>query len=167
MASVETFWNLGHQITKHDPEGSITVGYRKFRAFFGTSPMVCVAVWDILLMRRSKKSKPENLLWALMFLKQYNIESLNSAMVGVSEKTFQKWSHTFIQFIANMQVEIKILPLLFLDSVVNIFEFFYRLIGRSVSKTLQEEHQRSFLLTGTILESWNLQNSIVNGGPTT
>ena len=121
MASVETFWNLGHRITKHDLEGSITVGYRKFRAFFGTSPMVCVAVWDILLMRRPKKSKPEHLLWALMFLKQYNIESFNSAMVGVSEKTFRKWSHTFIQLIANMQVVIKILPLVFLDSCVHIF----------------------------------------------
>ena len=108
MASVDTFWNVGHKITRHNMKGSISLGYRTFRAFFGTSPMVCVAVWDLLLIYRPKKSTPEHLLWALMLLKRYNIESFNAALVGVSEKTFRKWSHIFIRLLANMPVVKKI-----------------------------------------------------------
>jgi hypothetical protein len=109
MASVATFWNLGHKITKHKRDGSISVGYRKFRAFFGTSPIVCVVVWDMLLVHRPHKSKPEHLLWALLLLKRYNIESFNAALVGVTEKTFRKWSHTFIYLLSNLPVVTKLL----------------------------------------------------------
>ena len=66
MASVDTFWELCHKITKHTMDGSISLGYRKFRAFFGTSPIVCVVVWDMLLVHRPPKSTPEHLLWALL-----------------------------------------------------------------------------------------------------
>ena len=108
MASVNTFWSLGSKITKHDMEGSISLGYRKFRAFFGTSPLVCVVAWDLLLVHRPKKSTPEHLLWALLLLKRYSIESVNAALVGVSEKTFRKWAHTFIFLLSNLPVVIKI-----------------------------------------------------------
>lgn len=104
MASVDTFWNLGHKITRHDTNGSIGLGYRKFRAFFGTSPLVCAVVWDKLRTQRPIKSNEEHLLWALMFLKRYNIESVNATLIGVSEKTFRKWSHIFIRLLANMPV---------------------------------------------------------------
>ncbi len=103
MASVDTFWHLGHKITKHNMEGSISQGYRKFRTFFGTSPMVCVAVWGMLVCR-PLKSRPEHMLWALMLLKLYNIESVNAALVGVSEKTFRKWAHIFIRLLSNLPV---------------------------------------------------------------
>ena len=108
MATVDTFWNLGHAFTKHDLLGSITLGYRKFRAFFGTSPIVCITIWDMLLIHRPKKSKPDHLLWALMFLKQYNIESVMAALTGVSEKTFCKWSLIFVRILSNMPVVNKI-----------------------------------------------------------
>ena len=104
MALFSFFWNLGHKITGHNTEGSLSLGYRKFRAFFGTSPMVCVTVWDMLLFHRPRKSTPEHLLWALLLLKQYNIESVNAALVGVSEKTFRKWSLIYIRLLANIQV---------------------------------------------------------------
>ena len=90
MASVETFWRLGHTITGHDLNGSLSLGYRRFRAFFGTSPLVCLVVWDMLLLVRPRKSTPEHLLRALLLLKRYHIESLNAALVGVNEKTFRK-----------------------------------------------------------------------------
>jgi hypothetical protein len=107
MALVETFWNLGHKIT-NKTDGSISVGYRKCRAFFGTSPIVCVVVWDMLLLHRPQKSMTEHLLWALLLLKRYNIESFNAALVGVTEKTFRKWSHTFIYLLSNLPVVTKI-----------------------------------------------------------
>lgn len=90
MATPLTLWDIGHKITGHNTNGSLNQGYRKFRAFFGTSPTVCFAVWNMLLVHRPRKSTPEHLLWALLLLKQYSIESVNAALVGVSEKTFRK-----------------------------------------------------------------------------
>lgn len=104
MASTETFWRLGHKITGHDTDRSISLGYRKFRAFFGTSPIVCVAAWNILSQTRPPKSQPEHLLWALLHMKQYRIEHVNAALVGVTEKTFRKWCHIFINLLAKMTV---------------------------------------------------------------
>ena len=104
MASIETFWRLGHKITGYELEGSLSVGYRKFRSFFGTTPLVCVVIWDMLLLDRPRKSAPQHLLWALMLLKHYSTESINAALTGVSEKTFRKWSLIFINLLANMRV---------------------------------------------------------------
>ena len=119
MASVDSFLTLGHKITKHDMDGSISLGYQKFGAFFGTSPLVCVVVCDLLLVQRPRKSTPEHLLWALLLLKRYTIESVNAALVGVSEKNLsQVGSHLNSSFIklasgnlihlANLIVDFKI-----------------------------------------------------------
>lgn len=68
-------------MTGHDVEGSLTAGHRKFRAFFGTSPAVCFVDWDLLANVRPNNSKPDHLLWALMLLRRYCIESLNLALI--------------------------------------------------------------------------------------
>jgi hypothetical protein len=104
MTSVEIFWKAGHKITGHNTNGSLTTGYRKFRSYFGTSPSVCVTVWNMLTDVRPDKSKHVHLLWALLLLKQYSIESINSKLTEVSEKTFRKWSMTFIELLASLSV---------------------------------------------------------------
>jgi hypothetical protein len=104
MASSEIFWNLGHNITGHNLTGSRSMGYRLFRAFFGTTPQVCEIVWHMMSTRRPPQSTPHHLLWGLLLLKQYNIESVNSALVGVTEKTFRNWSLMYIQLIAKLPV---------------------------------------------------------------
>jgi hypothetical protein len=95
MASSDAFWKIGHKITGHRLEGSFSMGYRKLRAFFGTSPQVCVIVWNQLSTRRPTNSTPEHLLWGLMLLKQYNIESVNATLVGVSEKNLSQMVYDF------------------------------------------------------------------------
>ena len=40
MAQRDIFWTLGHKITRHNLQGSISMGYRLFRSFFGTTPQV-------------------------------------------------------------------------------------------------------------------------------
>ena len=104
MVLTETFWSLGHSITRHNKEGSVTLGYRKFRAYFETTPLVCVSIWERLSNTRPQGSVPQHLLWALLHLKQYCIENINAALVGVTEKTFRKWSHIFIPLISNLPV---------------------------------------------------------------
>ncbi len=104
MASIETFLRLGHKITKHAMHEGLSLGYRKFRAYFGTSPLVCVVTWEKLWSVRPKNSTPEHMLWALMLLKQYSVESCNATLAGVTEKTFRKWAHLFIDLLASMHV---------------------------------------------------------------
>jgi len=102
MASIEIFWNIGHKITGHNIEGSRAIGFRKFTAFFGTSPMICAIVWHLLRETRPDGSTPEHLLWALLLLKRYTIENVNAILVKTSEKTFRKWSHIFINLLASI-----------------------------------------------------------------
>ena len=104
MASIETFWRLGHKITGYELEGSLSVGYKKFRSFFGTNPLVCFVTWDMLSPVRPRKSAPKHLLWALMLLKNYSTESVNAGLTDVDEKTFRKWSLIFVNLLANMTV---------------------------------------------------------------
>ena len=104
MASIDTFWRLGHKITGYELEGSLSVGYRKFRSFFGTTPLVCFVSWDMLSPVRPRKSAPKHLLWALMLLKNYSTESVNAGLTDVDEKTFRKWSLIFVNLLANMTV---------------------------------------------------------------
>lgn len=165
MATVEMFWNIGHKITKHNLEGSISLGYRKFRAFFGTSPIVCMTVWDMLLIHRPHKSKPEHLLWALLLLKRYHIGEINAALVGVSEKTFNKWTRIFIHLLSDLPVVNKYFfsCTTFTTSLNFLLFCSYSLIGKTVSKTHQEAQLYLFLLMEPTSEYWNHQTSIRNG----
>ena len=114
MVTSETFWTLGHNISGHNMDGSISDGYRKFRAFFGTSPMVCATAWNKLCDDRPPKSHPHHLLWALLHMKQYCIEHINATTIGVCEKTFRKWSHIFLGLLAIMPVVRKSIFLYFI-----------------------------------------------------
>ena len=137
MESSDTFWNLGHTITRHNVEGSLCLGYRTFRAFFGTSPQVCALVWNGL-STRPPNSKPEYLLWGLMLLKQYNIESVNATLTGVTEKTFRKWSLTFVRLLGHHSV-VNVSDIVYQHiSLITTFYFYTDicLTGKAVSITL-------------------------------
>lgn len=141
------------------------MGYRLFRSFFGTSPQVCAIVWDMLSTQRPPNSTPNHLLWGLLLLKQYNIESVNAVLVGASEKTFRKWSLIYVRLIANLPVVNRIIffkscafryvHLLLLQNI--------SLIGRNVSKTHLKAPLRLSLLMELIFEFWSPLNSILNG----
>ena len=123
MESIRVFWTVGHEITGHKLNGSKTTGYRIFRSFFGTSPMVYAVVWDLLLTLRPRKSKPVHLLWALLLLKRYHVESINATLTLVNQKTFRKWSLVFIKLIAEMPVVIYGFIKFFSHFFKRIFQF--------------------------------------------
>lgn len=99
----ETFWQDGLAYMKFNSSSSSLRGYRKFRSFFGVSPNVCAATWT-RIKNKPPGSEPKHLLWCLFFLKTYNLESVNSAVVGVDEKTFREWTWKFIKLLASLQV---------------------------------------------------------------
>jgi hypothetical protein len=104
MSKKKLFWNLGHSITKHDITKSEFVGERRFKSFFGVSPVVCSICWEQLIDKMPIGSKPIHLLWTLLFLKRYNSEEVNRTLTGVNEKTFRKWIWLMIELLAKLEV---------------------------------------------------------------
>jgi hypothetical protein len=74
----------------------------KFKAHVGVSPEVTFQTWE-LITRKPKHSKPKHLLWALLFAKLYSTEEVLAGMVGVTRKTFRKWSWKFLKKIAMLK----------------------------------------------------------------
>jgi len=73
---------------------------RRFRALFGLSPTACAVVWRSLGTRKPIKSRPEHLLYALMLLKLYGTEHEHHAITGRDEKTFRKYSWSWVCLLA-------------------------------------------------------------------
>ena len=73
---------------------------RKFRAFFGVSVSIAADVWAVLPYRAYGEVK--YLLWALMFLKIYETEQIHATLAGCDEKSFRKWSKTYIYLLADI-----------------------------------------------------------------
>ena len=101
--SVEDFWILGNEMTGHDVNQCRATGHRRFREFFGVSPVICSTVWETLLSTQSIPSsgKPCHLLWALLFLKRYLTEHVMSSIIGADEKTIRKWIWSFVYALSN------------------------------------------------------------------
>ncbi len=53
---------------------------------------------------KPKDARPKHLLWALLFLKVYATESINSLICGADEKTCRKWSWTFVRLQSQLEV---------------------------------------------------------------
>lgn len=104
MGSSELFWSLGCQLISHDQNNSINIGMRRFKSFFGVSPLICEKVFHLLGGKRPRGSKPEHLLWSFLFLKQYNTEHVNHSITKADEKTFRKWVWIFVYLLAELDV---------------------------------------------------------------
>lgn len=84
----DLFYNYGNSITKHS-SASTVVGMSRFKAHFGVSPSICSMAWNHLKQDLPRDYNEMHLLWALLFLKCYNTDSVNCGMAGCDEKTFR------------------------------------------------------------------------------
>jgi hypothetical protein len=101
--------SLGHCMRRGKPGSATGTSDRRFRAWFGVSPMVAAKCWLLLVkdpdFENSTRSK-EHRLWALMLMKDYgNIESL-AANASVDEKTFSRHAWHYVDLISDLQAEV-------------------------------------------------------------
>jgi hypothetical protein len=75
-------------------------------------PELVSIVWRELaisgyLQHAGQKPKPEHLLWCLLFLNNYNynIEELNSSLVGACEKMFREKAWLYAEGIAKLDAK--------------------------------------------------------------
>lgn len=100
----EIFASLGNDVLRKTNQRSNSVSDRRFRGLFGTTPLVCARLWELVLENVPPAGRPKHLLWALLFLKVYAIEHVNAALVHSDEKTFRKWSWEFVQLLSFIEV---------------------------------------------------------------
>lgn len=98
-----SFYNLGKIIIKHESASEI-VGIRRFKSFFGVSPLICAICWQNIKDNLPMDYEQVHLLWALLFLKCYNTESVNHSLAECDEKTFRKRVWLVVEELAFMKV---------------------------------------------------------------
>ena len=104
------FANLGLSLWMSKKAVLLLLCKRRFPGMFGCSPHVCSIIFKYLQQQNdiewpsSLGLQPKHLLWALLFLKVYNTEEVNSSIVGCNEKTFRKWTWKVIEGLSKMLV---------------------------------------------------------------
>ncbi|KAF0702403.1 hypothetical protein AaE_015956 [Aphanomyces astaci] len=78
-----------------------TTNARRFVALFGTTLYVTSVLWA-KLEPHPRGGQPRHLLWALMFLKVYGTEHVHATIAAVDEKTYRKWSWTYIKALEDL-----------------------------------------------------------------
>ena len=73
---------------------------RRAAAVFGLKPNVIVFLWYSLEGLLPKSANLEHLLWALSFLKCYEVEEARASRLQVNEKTCRKWTKIFVNAIS-------------------------------------------------------------------
>lgn len=98
---------LGIKMIGRDYFSDATFVQRQFKSLFGTTPFLCVCLWDELnhsgegLLR---SCKVVHLLWTLLFLKCYSVEAVHAAICRCNEKTLRKWVWYLLEKICMLNV---------------------------------------------------------------
>ena len=81
---------------------------RRWRSNFGVSPEICAELWHrIGPSSLPVGSKLEHLLWALILLKGYPIESVACSLIGGhDEQTFREQAWFFVEAISYLELDI-------------------------------------------------------------
>ena len=81
-----SFTRCSSEMLRRAPEACVTSAERRFRGLFGTSPAICATVWSMLGASLPRGAAPSHLLWALLFLKNYATEHVNSSILAWMRK---------------------------------------------------------------------------------
>ena len=114
----ETFLSVAASIMPNLRRGSsANRRNRRFRSCFGTTPDTCADLWFLCYNHFRPTTRPVHLLWALMFMKNYDTEENNASRAGVHEDTFRDWVWHIIRIISNVNYVIIFLR----NYLINVF----------------------------------------------
>jgi hypothetical protein len=83
------------------------INIRRWKSWFGPSPLVCRQLWIALQPFCAIKEDvmPVHLLWALVWLKGYAKESVLAGIAATTEKTFRQYVKMIVQAISDLSAE--------------------------------------------------------------
>jgi hypothetical protein len=83
---------------------------RKFKSLFLYSVDEVEVLWDMLVNRNPRRhhevlpfNRPEQLLWALYYLKVYPTWDQMAMTTGITEKTLRKWVGIVVDYLAGFE----------------------------------------------------------------
>lgn len=119
----DDFLMWAHSILR-TTDKSYKESHRKFKSTFGTSTTVASILWEKIEINDwlPNRSNPSHLLFALLFLRKYETEEMNSILSGHTEKTFRNWIHLFVPLLAQIQT-VSRWPVLIYSFFTNILYF--------------------------------------------
>lgn len=84
----EFFEHVDQRLRRRQGPSRSSINFsRRFRSYLGTSSKICCFLWAMVKDSVPVNCRPAQLLWALMFLKNYSTENVNAS---VDEKSFRK-----------------------------------------------------------------------------
>lgn len=98
------FFKLGNVYTETSSRSSEYIAMRRYKSFFGATPLVCSLIWDRIKHDVPNGSEPKHLLWSLSFLKQNAVEHYRRSIFNADEKTIRKWTWLFVQLLSDLDV---------------------------------------------------------------
>lgn len=112
--SAAQFIELGRLTAKYKYSNSAAVSLRRFKSNFGVPADVVACVWELLIesplllnhLPGLLVPDPVHLLWALMLLKRYDTMDVLAAALKIDEDTLRKWSHFYLEAIAELDSEV-------------------------------------------------------------
>ena len=115
MVSALDYFRLGMSYTKRKPVFNADNEIR-FRSAFVTTPKIIFQIWNLIEPSLASETRYFHLLWALIFLKLYDNETVAAGIVGgVNEKTFRKHVWKVLAAIDNIKKDVIILDRRFKD----------------------------------------------------
>lgn len=99
-----TFFKLGNVYTETKWTTSQYAALRRFKSFFGVTPIVCSLIWDRIKHNVPNGGERKHLLWCLSFLKQNAVEHYRRSIFRADEKTIRKWTWIFVELLSNLDV---------------------------------------------------------------
>jgi hypothetical protein len=110
----------GINIFRHNSHKQRKGDADKFNRLFGIKSTVTALVWNVIEHRglvTDRNRCPKHLLWALLFMKNYQTESVATSMCKCDGKTFRKWVWLYVGYLSN-------LDMVSLSSSTSSFSFF-------------------------------------------
>jgi hypothetical protein len=97
---------------------------RRFKSHYGSSPLVCAAIWENLMIttipeaRISPRMNPEKFFLGMYFLKEYPTEEKIAGVFKTCEKTARKWAWYFASKLQALKA-LKVSPFLLPFSLIS------------------------------------------------
>ena len=88
--------------------GSASIEERRFWSVFGVDYLVCAVAWEWLVWKGTipKGGRKDLFLWACLQLMVYPSENFISTLLDVDEKTFRKWSWSFLLALSDLESDV-------------------------------------------------------------
>ena len=124
------------QILHCDRKLSTSTINRRCAAVFGLKPKIGVDLWYHLKGLLPNGAAPEHMLWALSFLKLYEVEEARASRLGVHEETCRKWTKVLIFAISKLLLVCMFRVILLCSDIFRSLDFLVRKIERRAFRSV-------------------------------